>query len=173
MTVTFSGGDLVAVFLSQEITAFGSALYTPPLATSDGLEIVGNNAAPTYVIHFSSRVSNPIIHPKSLAATLDFGGLSVVKLSGESSLTVSGSSVSGVLNDIPDGHDSNGTIQLTGQFTWLSFTASYVGGDGIDMQIGAGVPAVPGLSPTLLIVLVTALGLPGMTSSRTAQCRAA
>jgi hypothetical protein len=118
-------------------------------------------------------VSNPVIHLRSLASILDFGGLTVVKLSGESSLTVSGSTVSGVTDDNPGGHDSNGTIQLPGQFTSVSFTASYASTDGIDMQIGAGVPAVPGLSPTLLIVLVTALGLLGMISLRAAQRRAA
>jgi hypothetical protein len=173
VTVTFSGGDLVAAFLSQQITGFNSALYTPPLATSDALEIVGTSSAPTYVINFSTRVNNPVIHLKSFASTLDFGGLTVVKLSGESSLTVSGSTVSGVADDNPNGHDSNGTIQLPGLFTSLSFTASFPTTDGIDMQIGAGVPAVPGLAPALLSALAAALGLLGMISVRAARRRVA
>lgn len=172
-TVTLSGGDLVAAFLSQEITGFNSVLYTPPLATSDAIEFVGASAAPTYVITFNRVVRNPVIHLRSFASTLDFGGPSVVKLSGESTLTVSGSTVSGVTDDNPTGHDSNGTIQLPGLFTSLTFTASYASTDGIDMQIGGAVPAVPGLSPALLSVLVTALGILGTISVRSAQGRSA
>ncbi len=172
-TVTFSGGDLNTAFLSQEFTGFGSAFYTPPLATSDAIGIVATPSAPTYVITFSKVVRNPTLHLASFASTLNFGGLSVVKLSGEPTLTVSGSSVSGVTDDNPNGHDSNGTIQLPGLFTTLSFTASYPSTDGILVQIGAAVPAVPGLSPQLLIVLATTLGLLGMLSVRTARGRSA
>ena len=97
----------------------------------------------------------------------------MVKLSGESTLTVSGSTVSGVLDDTPNGHDSNGTIQLLGQFESVPFTATYVGVDGVDIQIGGVAPVVPALSPTLWVVLGTVLGLLGIISALTARRRAA
>lgn len=173
LPVTLSGGDLDAAFLNQEITGFSSGLYTPPLATSDALEIVASVSGPTYVINFGGPVRNPVIHLKSFASILNFGGPTVVKLSGEPTLTVSGSTVSGVINDIPNGHDSNGTIQLIGLFTSLSFTATFPSTDGIQIQVGGTFPAVPSLSPPLLIVLGTAIALLGMISVFTARRRAA
>ena len=173
VAVSFSGGDLIVAFLAQEMTGFNSALYTPPLDSSDALEFRADSSGQSYVVHFGRLVRDPVIHLKSLASTLDFGDATVVKLSGESSLTVSGSTVSGVLDDTPNGHDSNGTIQLLGQFESVPFTATYVGVDGIDIQIGAVAPVVPGLSPTLGIVLGAVLGLLGIISLPIARRRAA
>ena len=39
VAVSFSGGDLIVAFLAQDMTGFNSALYTPPLDSSDALEI--------------------------------------------------------------------------------------------------------------------------------------
>lgn len=163
--VSFSGGDIVAAFLTGNLTGLGSSLYTPPLQASDGLEILGRTDNPVYMIRFSEPVTDPVFQLKGCASTLNFPGAEVVKVSGEPSLTVSGSTVSGVFNDIPPGHDSNGTVQLVGTFTMLTFTAGYNGPGGtdvIDFQLGGSVPLLPATTPPLMMVIALLLGLAGL-----------
>jgi hypothetical protein len=171
LTVTWSGG-VVAGFIAQDFTGFNGPLFTPSTPTSDAIEFAGTNLTPGYLVQFSGPVRNPVIHLKSLASTLDFGGLTVVKLSGDPTLSVANGKVIGVLNDTPPGYDANGTVQLMGTFTSIAFTAHYPGAtDGIDLQIGGTVPALPGSSPLLLVLASGALLLLG-TARTLSQRRA-
>jgi hypothetical protein len=109
-------------------------------------------------VSFSAPVRDPVLHLSSLASTLVFSAVNLTKLSGEATLTVLGNRVSGVINDIPVGHDANGTIRLNGIYSAFSFTAEYrstvVGSreDGILIQIGATAVPESRILPQLLSV---------------------
>jgi hypothetical protein len=83
----------------------------------------------------------------SLGSRLDFpAGTQVTRLNGDSGFTVSGSSVSGTPSAVigPDGtNDANGTVQLVGTFTSITFTTTplYTGSeDGILVQLVVAPP---------------------------------
>ena len=59
-------------------------------------------------------------------------GTVVTRLSGDSGLHVSGNVVTNSAFPV----DVNGTIQLTGAYTTISFTLAYPGTDGIFFQVG-------------------------------------
>jgi len=119
-------------------TVFSGPSFSPPLATSDAIEIRGYSPAYSYTLDLGGPTPNPVIHLASLGSTLDFpAGTEITKVSGERTFTVSGHTVSGVANTAAD--DSHGTIRLTGVFNSLNFTATYGGAfpDGIFVQVGA------------------------------------
>jgi hypothetical protein len=126
-------------------TRFDDPLFNPPLSFSDDVEILGTTSPSTYTIAFGTPVTNPRLHLGSLASTLEFPGITLTKLSGEDSFVVVGSTVTGVVDDSPprpNAHDSNGTIQLNGTFSSITFTAMHLTGvsgigDGIHTQLGA------------------------------------
>ncbi len=119
-----------------------AALFRPALPRSDIMFIRANPAGVTYTINFGQPVTNPVLHLQSLAATLTFAGVSPVKVSGQSTFTVSGNQVIGSFLGPPPSpnNDANGTVRLPGTFTSVSFTAQWASGvDGIGLQIGLGV----------------------------------
>ena len=119
-------------------TVFSGPSFSPPLPTSDAIEIRGSSPAYDYTLDLGGPTPNPVIHLASLGSTLTFpSGTEITKVSGEDTFTVSGHTVSGVANTATD--DSRGTIQLIGTFTSLGFTADYGGAfpDGFYVQVGA------------------------------------
>ena len=122
---------------------FNADYFTPRLANSDAVELQGLNGH-SYTLAFGVPIANPIIHLNSLASTLQFPqGTVVAKVSGQSTLVVSGASASGsyAATDLQGYSDSNGTIKIDGTVSSLSFTATptFSGGnvnDGILMQVG-------------------------------------
>jgi hypothetical protein len=119
-------------------TVFSGPSFSPPLATSDAIEIRGYSPAYSYTLDLGGPTPNPVIHLASLGSTLDFpAGTEIARVSGDSTFTVSGHTVSGVANTAAD--DSHGTIRLTGVFNNLNFTATYGGAfpDGVFVQLGA------------------------------------
>ena len=108
-------------------TFFSGPDFSPALAWIDIIEIGASSPAESYTLTFGSPVADPWIEIGSLGSRLDFpSGTQITKISDQSGFTVSGSSIIGAPSGAlgPDGvSDSNGTVQLTGTFTSISFTA--------------------------------------------------
>lgn len=140
--VTLSGGDIVHGVTDGSFTGFDFPFFTPPLAASDKVDVIAPQASiHLYEISFSRAVTNPRLHIASLASTLTFD-TSVVRVSGQDSFVVTaGNQVVGELLDGPVPNDANGTIELPGTFTGLTFTAEPLGpfSDGLSVQILADV----------------------------------
>jgi len=143
-SVTFTGSDINFGVTDGSFTGFNFSFFDPPLATSDVVEFKADPSVFAYTISLSLALTNPRLHLASLGSTLDFSGISLTKLSGQSTFVVSGSTVTGQVDAGGSGfNDSNGTIQLNGTFSSITFTAQAPPAisDGIDMQLG--VAAVP------------------------------
>lgn len=148
VSVTFTGSDINFGVTDGTSTRFDEVYFNPSLASTDDVYFVGFSSIYHYNFSFSSPVENPVFHFGSLASTLTFSGISPTRISGEDDFTVVGSTVSGVLNDTPSGHDANGTVMLAGVFTSIDFTAEYTYSstipDGIRTQFGGTVVPIPG-----------------------------
>jgi hypothetical protein len=150
IVVTLSGGDISNGITGGSSMRFDSSFFTPPLATSDAIGINGAPSVLSYVLSFSAPVRDPVLHLNSLASTLVFPSVSLTKLSGESTLTVTGESITGIVDDTPLGHDANGTVRLNGVFSSIGFTAEYhpppsgFPADEIFLQLGATPVPEPG-----------------------------
>ena len=143
-SVAFTGSDINFGVTDGSFTGFNFSFFDPPLATSDVVEFKADPSVFAYTISLSLPLTNPRLHLASLGSTLDFSGISLTKLSGQSTFVVSGSTVTGQVDAGGSGfNDSNGTIQLNGTFSSITFTAQAPPAisDGIDMQLG--VAAVP------------------------------
>ena len=127
-------------------TFFAGPDFTPALGPTDMIQIGASSPAESYTLSFGNPVTDPVIEIGSLGSRLDFpSGTQITKISGQSGFTVSGSSIVGAPSNMlgPDGvGDSNGTVQLTGTFTSISFTAFYTlsSEDGVLLQVGASPP---------------------------------
>ncbi|MFN0149635.1 MAG: hypothetical protein ACKVU1_02860 [bacterium] len=149
VAVTMSGGDLVFAITGGSFQGFDNALFCPPLAAADVVEFIGTSPALFYTITFGSPILDPVIHIRSLASELTFADVKLTRLCGDGGFVVESNVVRGVCLDGVDPNDANGTIQIEGLLSTLSFSA-YWGGcgsftiDGIDLQIGVdeavGVP---------------------------------
>ena len=142
VSVSLTGSDLDSGVIDGSETVFASPVFKPQIPASDAIGIRGLTGY-AYTLEFSEPVKDPVLHVVSLASTLTFPGIAVTKVSGQSTFTVSGSSVTGALDDgstVPS-NDANGTIQLEGTYETVSFSATPVFsttvGDGIAIQIGA------------------------------------
>lgn len=145
VSVTLTGTDINYGVTDGSSTVFNQPYFSPPLTSSDEVGIGGSPSVFSYTVTFGAPVANPRMHILSLASALTFSGIPLTKLSGESDFVVSGSTVTGVDNNTPNGHDANGTIELSGIFSSYTFTAQYAAssGDGISIQIGADLTPVP------------------------------
>jgi hypothetical protein len=119
-------------------TIFNQPYFSPPLATSDAIELYGFQGY-SYTLQFGAPTRDPILHIASLASTLVFPpGTQVSKVSGQSTFVVSGNTVTGALSG---SSDANGTVKLSGTLDSVSFSATPVFAaateDGIDIQVGA------------------------------------
>jgi hypothetical protein len=118
-------------------TVFDRAEFSPPLATSDSIHFRGATGN-SYTLQFGSPVTDPVLHFASLASTLHFPpGTAIERVSGDAEFSVSDSDVVGQAQDVPAGDDANGTIRLKGRFTSISYSTTYMGTDGIYLQVGA------------------------------------
>ncbi len=130
-------------------TFFSGPDFAPPLARTDMIQIGAASPADSYTLSFGSPVADPVIEIGSLGSRLDFpSGTQITKIAGQSGFTVSGSSIIGAPSGTlgPDGvNDSNGTVQLIGTFTSITFTALYTvsNEDGVLLQVGASPPPPP------------------------------
>jgi hypothetical protein len=120
---------------------FNNENFQPQLATSDLLALKVTPSGTIYSITFSRPVLDPVIHLLSFDSTASFDAPFIQKLSGDSTLTVTGNQVFGVTIGPPPAiyNDSNGTITIPGLYSSLSFTLKYnvsTQGDGIYAQIG-------------------------------------
>jgi hypothetical protein len=79
------------------------------------IQIGASSPAESYTPTFGSPATDPVIEIVSLGSRLDFpSGTQIAKISGQSSFTVSGSSIIGAPSSAPrpDGvSDSSGTVQ--------------------------------------------------------------
>jgi hypothetical protein len=129
-------------------TAFGGPDFTPRPASTDEIQIGATTPSPeTFTLSFGAAVSDPILLIGSLGSRLDFpAGTPITRLSGQTGFAVSGSSVIGTedTNLGPDGiNDANGSVQLNGTFTTISFSATGLGHaveDGVVLQVAAVKP---------------------------------
>jgi hypothetical protein len=151
ITVSFGGFHLQGGVTDGSFTGFSQSYFDPPLAMTDDVAFEGSSSTNTYSIAFGSIVQNPRLHFASLASTLTFPGVSITRLAGQAGFDVTGSTVSGVFDDSQPSpnNDRNGTVQLNGSFSSISFTAAYSdpnGPDGIHVQIGVDpIPEPAGL----------------------------
>ena len=132
ITVSLSGPVQSAVLNGISPFFSSAALFTPALASSDYIEILVSPPSKTFTLTFSQAVTDPLMHVNSLASVFTFAGINPVKVSGNTHFAVSGNTVTG---DNAQGQ-SNGTLRLPGTFTSISFSGSYVGNDGILIQVG-------------------------------------
>ncbi|MGH9223069.1 MAG: Ig-like domain-containing protein, partial [Acidimicrobiales bacterium] len=143
VTVVLSGSEISENGFVIDGTApvFNHAEFTPPLPAADLVQIRGRTGD-AYRLTFSQPVANPTMHLGSLASTLTFTGITLGKVSGQDTFVVSGSTVSGVLDENPAFTDANGTVRLFGVFSEIAFTTRLDvptqdnQGDGINLQIG-------------------------------------
>ncbi len=161
VSVFLSGDHVDPCVLDQSSTRFDGPFWTPSLPTADLVWIRGDNPSSHYSIAFGAPITNPIFHLATLASTISFeGGVSLEKLSGQETFDVSGSTVVGVIDGTTD---ANGTVQINGTFSSLSFNVTelpgVIGGDGIALQLLADPVSVPVLDTSGLIVLILALAL--------------
>jgi hypothetical protein len=158
IAVTLSGTGVTGSVTNGLFTGFSNpALFSPPLPSSDVVYIQGTRpSGQTYTVMFAAPVRDPIIHLKSLASTVTFSTEALAKRSGDAVFVVAGNTVVGSYNDSPVGYDANGSLQLNGSFTNISFTVvslpAFTPPDGIYFQIGgqAAVPPQPRLSLQLV-----------------------
>ena len=153
-------GPLGTAFFRDNYPNFSSAAFTPQLASTGMIEIVG---APghSFTLTFGAPLTDPIMELGSLGSVLTFpAGTAVTPLSGDAHFTVADNVVTGG-GPIPgpDGTpvqtDSNGSIQLTGTFSAITFTLVVHDvnpgvTDGVLFQIGGRLPPLDDAYPALL-----------------------
>jgi hypothetical protein len=175
VSVTVSGGVIDFGVTDGSFTGFNYPYFTPPLAMTDVVEFKAANppATYTYTVSFSGPITNPVLQIGSLASILTFS-TAVTRLSGQADFVVAGNTVTGAYHEHPaNPTDSNGTVELLGTLSSFTFTAQGIqvfsqGGDGIDLQIGADVAAVPEPG-SLALCVVLGLGLLGIGCCRQAR----
>ena len=134
--------------------AFAGPDFSPPLASTDVIQIGATIATQSYTLSFGAPVTDPELEIGSLGSRIDFqAGTVINRISGQPGLTVSGSTITGAPNVTlgPDGvNDSNGSVRLIGTFTSISFTTNFSGSteDGILLQVGAAAPPSPPTTTT-------------------------
>jgi hypothetical protein len=141
VAVTFSGNDVTGGVTDNSFTGFNNAVFAPPLPVSDSVNFVTTLSRYIWTITFAPAVTDPRLHLYSHASVLNFQGIPLTKLSGQDSLVVDGSTVTGALNSSdPSLSNANGTVQLNGTFTSVIFTAeNFFGNDENVFQIGADI----------------------------------
>ncbi|MDX3695983.1 hypothetical protein PV726_37845 [Streptomyces europaeiscabiei] len=142
---------LGTAILNGTFTGFGTDRFTPPLPASDLTEIVGLKGESTFIVNFSDKMTDLVLHLGSLASTLVFQdlptGTEVTKLSGDEDFRVQGNTVTGEAYQPPQGSteptDSDGSVRIRPPtpLRQIEFTLKprFDGGsvhDGVHLQIG-------------------------------------
>lgn len=159
--VSQTGGSF-GVLLDGTSSVFNTTDFTPALALSDEIGINLNTLQRTFTLSFSQVVTNPLLHVFNMASTLTFVGIEPIKLSGNDELTVSGNSAIGA--NVKQG---NGTLQLPGSFTSISFAGIFGGTDGLSVQVGfdpSAAAAVP--EPQTVALMLVGLAALAVASRR-------
>jgi len=143
-TVSLSGTNVSTPpqsVVDGSATVFNRADFTPPLATSDAIHFISSTGN-SYSLTFGTPVTDPVLHFGSIGSTLEFpSGTVITRLSGDGQFAVSGSNVVGSFE--PPTDDGNGTVQLSGTYSSLSFSTTFAGSDGIFLQVGVAPPPPP------------------------------
>lgn len=180
--VTLSGTHVFAPPVSVvdgHWTFFSGPDFSPALPTTDVIQVGAAITPESYTITFATPVTDPELEIGSLGSRLDFPtGTTINRITGQPGFTVTGSTITGAPSTTlgPDGiNDSNGTVQLIGTYTTITFTATFAGSteDGVILQIGAASPPPPpppppppatgGSTPVARLSLVRTLGTRGLT----------
>jgi len=122
--------------LDGSSTVFASALFTPPLPTSDAPELLLRDVL-TWTLSFGAPMLDPVFHVSDLSSSLHFPvGTRVVKLSGDPAMTVDRNTIFRIGSGI---EPVSGTFQLIGTFTSMPVQTINTSGlvDPIRFQIGA------------------------------------
>ena len=145
--ITLEGTLGTAFYLHDDYPNFDTPAFTPPLPATGMIEIVGQPGQ-TFTIRLGAPLCDPVLHLGSLASKLSLPpGTPVTRLSGDPHFIVADATVTGAAQNaaIIDGTlgptDSNGSIQLAGVFTTITFTLipTFTGGagtDGVFIQVG-------------------------------------
>ncbi|HYU85378.1 MAG TPA: hypothetical protein VEK80_11295 [Kribbellaceae bacterium] len=147
--VTLSGPLGAGSVTNASFPLYDTDNFSPRLPNSDTVEIVGRTGH-SFTVSFGAPVQDVVLQLASCASTITFPpGTAVARISGQPTLTVSGSSIQGVAanpTDVISTTDSNGSVRLCGVFRSLEFsvTPTFLDGtrpDGIYLQIGGLMPA--------------------------------
>ena len=116
-TVTLSGTHVFPVPVSRldgTWPNFAGPDFSPPLASTDEIQIGATLATQSYTLSVGAPVTDPELEIGSLGSRIDFpAGTVINRISGQSGFAVSGSTISGAPNSAlgPDGvNDSNGSV---------------------------------------------------------------
>jgi hypothetical protein len=141
--VTLAGRLGTGSVVDGSCPLFSGPAFTPALPNSDAVNVVAVNGN-RFTVMFTASVQDPLFHLASFGSRLDFpAGTAVEKVSGDDSMTVSGSTVTW---DPHSPADANGTVRVPGVFRSLTFslTPNFTGGSGVDgiyLQLGGVTPA--------------------------------
>lgn len=142
-SVSLSGSDVSDTghgsVLDGTAWYFAGPAFSPALPKSDAIHI-GNAPGHSFTIRLGRPITDPILELGSLGSPIDFPGIPVTKVSGESGFTVQGSRVSGTPTNTfgtSNHQDASGTIKLIGTYSTITLRApNYVGpNDGIYVQV--------------------------------------
>lgn len=147
-------GQLQTAFFEDDYPGFRESWFTPQLAATGMIEIQSARGN-SFTLTFGAPLTDPIIDLGSLGSLLtitDPPGVTITGLSGDDNhFHAAGNTVSGQgknLTTLPDGlptTDSNGSVQLTGTFTSITFTLEphpddHFPTEGVYFQIGGRLP---------------------------------
>lgn len=141
VAVSLSGSEMQIGITDGSFGGFSQPFFAPPIPRSDAIALA-SQPGHSYELRLAAPVTDPVLHIASLASRLAFpAGTAISKLAGQGSFTVSGSDLIGAAGGSGENSDANGTAQLKGTFTTISFTATPTpdapNGDGFYLQLGA------------------------------------
>ena len=175
VSVTLTGSDVQAGGVTDgTFGGFAAAFFTPAAPATDAIALASFPGY-SYTLTFSTPVTDPVLDLASLGSTIAFeAGTSLVRLNGQPGFVVSGATVIGAVGDLGSpNNDVNGSVQVIGTFTSLSFTATPVpaapNGDGLYLQVALPFPPVNVVVPSVRPVaggVPPAIRVCGATSRR-------
>jgi len=152
--VTLTGTVINGGVVNGTSTFFASpALFTPAIPSGDSIELGSVPSTSTFTITFAQAVVDPIVHLADFSSTAVFPGLTPIKISGNSFLTVTGDTVTAP----PTGgaQTGAGTLQFLGIFNAIGFTATSAT-EGFYIQVGFD-PLAPVPEPATIALMLAGL----------------